>query len=83
MLVDTLSSDSELPVVVTTGEPAGIGPELMLMLAAQGSLPAYTVAIGDPDMLRRAFSIRLTLTMCWRPWRWRWMPAKKGRRLPW
>ncbi|TDW00068.1 4-hydroxythreonine-4-phosphate dehydrogenase [Halomonas alkaliantarctica] len=64
MLVDILSSDSELPVVVTTGEPAGIGPELMLMLAAQGSLPEYTVAIGDPDMLRqRAAALRLKVTV--------------------
>ena len=67
MLVDTLSSDSELPVVVTTGEPAGIGPELMLMLAAQGSLPAYTVAIGDPDMLRQraaALGLKVTVVEC-------------------
>ncbi len=64
MLVDTLSSDSELPVVVTTGEPAGIGPELMLMLAAQGRLPAYTVAIGDPDMLRqRAAALKLNVSV--------------------
>ncbi|MCA1773341.1 MAG: 4-hydroxythreonine-4-phosphate dehydrogenase PdxA [Halomonas sp.] len=41
------------PVVITTGEPAGIGPELTLMLAAQGALPAGTVAIGDPQMLRQ------------------------------
>lgn len=64
MVAMTLPSDSELPVVVTTGEPAGIGPELMLMLAAQGSLPAHTVAIGDPDMLRqRAAALRLKVTV--------------------
>ncbi|CAD5252344.1 4-hydroxy-L-threonine phosphate dehydrogenase, NAD-dependent [Halomonas sp. 59] len=64
MVAGTLSSDSELPVVVTTGEPAGIGPELMLLLAAQGILPAGTVAIGDPDMLRqRAAALGLGVTV--------------------
>ncbi|CAM3922010.1 4-hydroxythreonine-4-phosphate dehydrogenase PdxA [Vreelandella rituensis] len=38
-------------LVLTTGEPAGIGPELALMLAAGGDLPSGTVAIGDPEML--------------------------------
>lgn len=53
-----------LPVVVTTGEPAGIGPELTLMLAALGHLPANTVAIGDPDMLRqRAAALGLNVTV--------------------
>ena len=64
MVAITLSSDRELPVVVTTGEPAGIGPELTLMLAAKGDLPANTVAIGDPDMLRqRATALGLTVTL--------------------
>ncbi|TVP47382.1 MAG: 4-hydroxythreonine-4-phosphate dehydrogenase PdxA [Halomonas sp.] len=52
--------DHDLPVVVTTGEPAGIGPELTLMLAACGELPANTVAVGDPGMLRqRAAMLKL------------------------
>ncbi|WP_346796101.1 4-hydroxythreonine-4-phosphate dehydrogenase PdxA [Halomonas sp. Bachu 37] len=38
-------------LALTTGEPAGIGPELTLMLAAQGALPPGTVAVGDPEML--------------------------------
>lgn len=64
MVAGTLSPDSELPVVVTTGEPAGIGPELMLMLAAQGSLAANAVAIGDPDMLRqRAAALKLNVSV--------------------
>lgn len=41
------------PLLITTGEPAGIGPELTLMLAAQGKLPASTLAVGDPHMLRQ------------------------------
>lgn len=59
-----LSIDSPLPVVVTTGEPAGIGPELTLILAAQGQWPANTVAIGDPSMLReRAAGLQLSVTV--------------------
>ncbi|MDQ7728777.1 4-hydroxythreonine-4-phosphate dehydrogenase PdxA [Halomonas sp. SpR8] len=59
-----VTASSALPVVVTTGEPAGIGPELILMLAAQGQLPTDTVAIGDPDMLRqRAAMLGLNITI--------------------
>jgi 4-hydroxythreonine-4-phosphate dehydrogenase len=40
-----------LPVVaLTSGEPAGIGPELCVMLAKQ-ALPARIVAIGDRSLL--------------------------------
>lgn len=53
-----------LPVVVTTGEPAGVGPELTLMLVSRGLLPSNTVAIGDPDMLRqRATALGLDVTV--------------------
>ncbi|SHE55176.1 4-hydroxythreonine-4-phosphate dehydrogenase [Modicisalibacter ilicicola DSM 19980] len=39
-------------LAVTTGEPAGIGPELVLMLAAAPApLPGRVVAVGDPDLL--------------------------------
>lgn len=52
-----------LPVAITTGEPAGIGPELVLMLAANGTLPAASVAVGDPAMLaRRAARLGLAVT---------------------
>lgn len=53
------------PLAITTGEPAGIGPELTLMLAAQGALPAGSVAIGDPQMLRQraaALSLEVDIT---------------------
>ena len=53
MLGQTGSSQPSLPLLITTGEPAGIGPELTLMLAAQGRLPKGTLAVGDPDMLRQ------------------------------
>jgi 4-hydroxythreonine-4-phosphate dehydrogenase len=38
-------------LVITAGEPAGIGPELCLTLAHE-SLPCGVVVISDPDMLR-------------------------------
>jgi 4-hydroxythreonine-4-phosphate dehydrogenase len=44
---------------LTPGEPAGIGPDLVLALAARPS-PAPIVAIADPDLLRaRAKKLRL------------------------
>jgi 4-hydroxythreonine-4-phosphate dehydrogenase len=39
------------PLVVTAGEPAGVGPELCLALAHE-NLPAKFVVVGDPDTLR-------------------------------
>ncbi len=50
-------------IVVTAGEPAGIGPELVAR-AAQCSVPASMVAIGDPSLLEsgaRAAGVPLTL----------------------
>jgi 4-hydroxythreonine-4-phosphate dehydrogenase len=67
MAAGALSTDNALPVVVTTGEPAGVGPELTLMLAARGKLPENTVAIGDPDMLRQratALGLNITINVC-------------------
>ncbi|SFH90343.1 4-hydroxythreonine-4-phosphate dehydrogenase PdxA [Modicisalibacter xianhensis] len=51
-----------LPVLaLTTGEPAGIGPDLALMVAASKMpLPGRVVAVGDPDMLiERAARLKL------------------------
>ena len=46
-------------LVVTPGEPVGIGPELLIQLAAQGQLPPCVV-VTDPELLRaRAAQIRL------------------------
>lgn len=39
------------PLVITAGEPAGIGPELCLTLA-QEALPADVVVVSDADLLR-------------------------------
>jgi 4-hydroxythreonine-4-phosphate dehydrogenase len=38
-------------LVITAGEPAGVGPELCLTLAHE-SLPCGVVVISDPDLLR-------------------------------
>lgn len=52
-------------LALTTGEPAGIGPELALMLAAsQLPLPGRVVAVGDPAMLaERAAQLRLEVEL--------------------
>lgn len=38
-------------IALTVGEPAGIGPDLVVTLAARGEL-ADVVAVGDPEVLR-------------------------------
>ncbi len=43
--------DLKQPIVVTAGEPAGIGPDLCLALA-RGPLAASLVVVADPDVLR-------------------------------
>lgn len=52
-------------LALTTGEPAGIGPELALMLVASGvPLPGRIVAVGDPAMLTaRARQLGLDVTL--------------------
>ena len=44
------------PIAVTMGDPAGIGPEIIVKLWAEGGLPAAFV-IGDDVILRRAIDI--------------------------
>ncbi|SDJ48817.1 4-hydroxythreonine-4-phosphate dehydrogenase PdxA [Billgrantia gudaonensis] len=46
-----MASSSPPLLALTTGEPAGVGPELVVQLAAAGELPARTVAVGDPALL--------------------------------
>lgn len=41
------------PIAVTTGEPGGVGPELVLALAGRTDQPAPWQAIGDPGWLRQ------------------------------
>ncbi|MGI9276882.1 MAG: 4-hydroxythreonine-4-phosphate dehydrogenase PdxA [Endozoicomonas sp.] len=51
-------------LAVTAGEPAGIGPDLCLMLAQQ-TLPAQLIIVADPELLShrsRALGLDITLT---------------------
>ncbi|MBM7456728.1 4-hydroxythreonine-4-phosphate dehydrogenase [Oceanisphaera litoralis] len=50
-------------IAITPGEPAGIGPELMLALAAQ-DWPAELVVIADPELIQsRADALGKQLTL--------------------
>lgn len=54
------------PVVITSGEPAGIGPDLIIQIAQQ-ALPQPLVVIGDTQLFeQRAQSLNLPLTIL--PW---------------
>jgi 4-hydroxythreonine-4-phosphate dehydrogenase len=53
-------------LALTAGEPAGIGPDLCLMIARQ-ALPCEWVVIGDPDLLaQRAEHLGLNIRIT--PW---------------
>lgn len=50
-------------IAITAGEPAGIGPDIVLR-AAQHAWPAELVVLADPDLLQqRAQALRLPLTL--------------------
>ncbi len=50
-------------IAITAGEPAGIGPDIVLM-AAQYPWPAELVVIADPDMLQqRALTLGLPIDL--------------------
>ncbi|CAO95771.1 4-hydroxythreonine-4-phosphate dehydrogenase PdxA [Erwinia tasmaniensis] len=54
---------SKQRVVITSGEPAGIGPDLVVQLAQQ-DWPVELVVCADPELLRdRAAVLRLPLTL--------------------
>lgn len=56
-----MTTASHKPIALTVGEPAGIGPDLVLQLAQQGGL-SNTVIIGDTRLLaQRAARLGLTL----------------------
>ena len=64
-----MSADQPLPVIaVTSGEPAGIGPELCLRLVER-EFPVRIVVLADRDLLRdRAQCLGIdTLIADWRP----------------
>ncbi|MFT5173198.1 MAG: 4-hydroxythreonine-4-phosphate dehydrogenase [Gammaproteobacteria bacterium] len=51
------------PIAITPGEPAGIGPDLLLMLASEG-VPWPIIAIADPQMLtQRADQLGLAIRL--------------------
>lgn len=51
------------PIVVTPGEPAGVGPDLLIQLAQQ-QWPVELVACADPNLLlQRAKALNLPLTL--------------------
>jgi len=54
---------TNLPLVLTTGEPAGIGPELTVQMLQQ-PLPGPLVIVCDPDLLlERAALLKLSLAL--------------------
>lgn len=51
------------PIVITPGEPAGVGPDLLIQLAQQ-AWPVELVACADPELLlQRAKTLNLPLTL--------------------
>jgi len=56
--------NTDLPrIIITTGEPAGIGPDITVQIAQQ-DINADIVAIGDPDLLQdRALALGLPLSL--------------------
>jgi 4-hydroxythreonine-4-phosphate dehydrogenase len=56
--------NTDLPrIIITTGEPAGIGPDVTVQIA-QENISADIVAIGDPDLLQgRASALGLPLLL--------------------
>jgi 4-hydroxythreonine-4-phosphate dehydrogenase len=71
-------------LVLTTGEPAGIGPDLCLQVASQ-SLFCELVIAGDPDLLsRRAEELGLDIELVtWYPDSARALPHSPGRLHVW
>ena len=45
------------PIGITMGDPAGIGPEIVAKLFADGPLPAPSVVVGDEGTMRRATAL--------------------------
>jgi len=53
-----------LRIALTTGEPAGIGPDLTLLLASQTQWPVDIIALGDIEVLRsRARLLNLNIRL--------------------
>jgi 4-hydroxythreonine-4-phosphate dehydrogenase len=48
-----MDQNADTPLVLTQGDPRGIGPELLLRLAAEGELREGDVVVGNPGWLER------------------------------
>lgn len=58
-----MSKNLNRPIVITPGEPAGVGPDLLIQLA-QEFWPVELIACADPELLRlRAKQLNLPLTL--------------------
>ena len=55
---------SSLPIILlSSGEPSGIGPDICVTLAMQ-KIPARLAVLGDPDLLaERAGTLKLDLNI--------------------
>lgn len=61
--MSTLRTENIKPLVISVGEPAGIGPDLILQLAQQG-FSAPLVCMADPQLLReRAALLGLSINL--------------------
>ena len=60
----TATASSRPRILLSSGEPAGIGPDLCLLAGASGSYSCELVVLGDPDLLRsRAQSLGLDIAL--------------------
>src|SRR4051812_3653592 len=67
--IDAAPMRSSLPLLVTMGDAAGIGPEIVAKAAAAGELDD-AVVVGDPAVLRRAVAacgLQMPLAVLERP----------------
>lgn len=50
---DMQNIPKKLPLLITTGEPAGIGMDVVLLLAAEGKLQDFKRPTGSRQIARR------------------------------
>lgn len=63
VIINLMTKNPNKPIVITPGEPAGVGPDLLIQLA-QEFWPIELVACADPDLLiARAKQLNLPLTL--------------------
>ncbi len=59
-----MNKNKPVTIAITAGEPAGIGPDIILTLATQQTWPANLVVIADPAVLKsRAQQLGLTVRL--------------------